>query len=95
MSPVNSKRYREPLLGSETELDAGTFDHHREHLSGQCNEIPFNPETGLSPEELEGEINAYLVAHPEQPRVLQKANVFRIVVTRGQIYIDPIDWFVE
>lgn len=95
MSLVNPKHYREPLLGRETELDAGTFDRHREHLSGQFNEIPFDPKTGLSPEELEGEINAYLVAHPEQPRVLQKANVFRIVVTSGRIYIDPIDWFVE
>ena len=94
MSLVNSKRYREPLLGRETELDAGTFDRHREHLFGQFNEIPFDPETGLSPEELEREVNAYLVAHLGHPRVLQKANVFRIVVTRGQIYIDPVDWFI-
>ena len=95
MSLVSPKRYREPLLGREAELDAGTFDRHREHLFNQFNEIPFDPETGLSPEELEKQINAYLVAHHEQPRVLQKANVFRIVVASGQIYIDPIDWFVK
>lgn len=94
MSQVTSKRYRKTLPGRETEPDSGTFDRHREHLFDQFEAIPFGPETGLSPAELEREINAYLAAHPEQPRVLQKANVFRIVVTSGQIYIDPVDWFV-
>ena len=95
MSQVNSKRYRGALLDRKTEPDAGTFDHHREHFFEQFNEIPFDPKTGSSPEDLKREVNAYLAAHPEQPRVLQKANVFRIVVTSGQIYIDPIGWFVD
>jgi len=44
MSIANPKRYLELLLSRETELDAGTFDRHREHLFNQYNEIPFDPE---------------------------------------------------
>ena len=80
---------------AETQQLWGTFDQNRDHLFNQFQEIPFDPETGLSPQELEQEIEAYLQAHPEQPRVLQKANVYRIVVTRGQIYVDPLDWYAD
>jgi len=73
----------------------GTFERNRDHLFDQFQRASFNPKTGLSLDELEQLINDYLEEHPEQPRVLQKANVFRIVVTRGQICIDPIDWFVD
>jgi formate C-acetyltransferase len=73
----------------------GTFDSIRDHLFNQFQDTPFDAETGLSLPELELEVEAYLQDHPDQPRVLQKANVFRIVVTRGQIYIDPLDWFVD
>jgi pyruvate formate-lyase/glycerol dehydratase family glycyl radical enzyme len=72
-----------------------TFDQNRDHLFRQFQELPFDPETGLSAQELDKEIEAYLKEHSNQPRVLQKANVFRIVVTRGQIFIDPVDWFVD
>ena len=73
----------------------GTFHDVRNHLFKQFQNIPFVPETGISVDELDREIREYLDNHPEQPRVLQKANVFRIVVTRGQIYIDPQDWFAD
>ena len=73
----------------------GTFEGLRDHLFDQFEKAPFDPETGLSPGELEREVDEYLAAHAEQPRVLQKANVFRIVATRGQICIDPVDWFAD
>jgi len=72
-----------------------TFEDSRGHLFNQFQDIPFDPRTGLSPRELEQEIEEYLRTHQEQPRVLQKANVFRIVATRGQIYIDPHGWFID
>jgi hypothetical protein len=71
----------------------GTFEDIREHLYNQFQDTPFDPRTGLSPTELGREVEAYLEAHSAQPRVLQKANIFRIVLTRGQIYLDPLDWF--
>jgi len=73
----------------------GTFEGLRDHLFDQFEKTPFDPETGLPLAELEREVDEYLLAHPEQPRVLQKANVFRIVVTRGQICVDPVDWFAD
>ena len=73
----------------------GTFENLRDRLFDQFQNVPFVPETGLSLEELKQEVEAYLQSHPDQPRVLQKANVYRIVVTRGRIYIDPLDWYAD
>jgi hypothetical protein len=73
----------------------GTFEQVREHLFNQFQEIPFSREGGLSLEELKCEVEGYLAAHLDQPRVLQKANIYRLVVTQGQICVDPYDWFVD
>ncbi len=73
----------------------GTFEKMRDHLFEQFVDIPFDHSTGVSADELEGEIEAFLSAHHGLPRALQKAEVFRIVVTRGRIAVDPHDWFVS
>lgn len=73
----------------------GTFEGLREHLFQQFQDVLFVPETGLSLEELKQEVEAYLQANPHMPKVLQKANVYRIVVTRGQICLDPVDWYAD
>jgi pyruvate formate-lyase/glycerol dehydratase family glycyl radical enzyme len=72
-----------------------TFDLVREHLFHQFEDPPYDPESGLSPSELDREVQDYLQVHGDTPRVLQKAFVFHLVVTRGQISIDPRDWFVD
>ena len=72
-----------------------TFEDVREHLFHQFTSTPFDASSGLPLEELEGEIEGFLAAHPEMPRVLQKAHVYRLVVTRAQIAVDPLDWFVD
>jgi formate C-acetyltransferase len=73
----------------------GTFEQLRDHLFDQFQDVPWAQETGVPVEELERLVYAYLEAHPDQPRVLQKANVYRIVVTQGQICVDPRDWFAD
>ncbi|MCJ7609133.1 hypothetical protein MUP00_05630 [Candidatus Bathyarchaeota archaeon] len=73
----------------------GTFEQNREHLFKQYQEIPFDPATGLSLQELEHKIETYLKQHSQEPRILLKANVFRIVATDAQIYVDPLDWFAD
>jgi formate C-acetyltransferase len=73
----------------------GTFDRVRRHLSNQFKNIPFDVTTGISVEVLQNEIDDYLRKNLGQPKVLQKANIFRIVTTRGQICIDPRDWFID
>jgi pyruvate formate-lyase/glycerol dehydratase family glycyl radical enzyme len=72
-----------------------TFDSVREHLFHQFENPPFDPATGLPPEELERAIEAYLDANPDTPRVLQKAQVFALILTKGQIAVDPQDWFAD
>ena len=72
-----------------------SIDEVREHLFHQFETPPYDPSTGLSPEALEREVQTYLETHGEVPRVLQKAYVFNLVVTRSQIYVDPRDWFVD
>ena len=73
----------------------GTFGHVREQLFDQFQEMAFETTTGLPLEALREEVETYLHAHADQPRVLQKANVYAIVLTRGQICVDPTDWFVD
>ena len=80
---------------AQAEQTWGTFESVRDHLFDQFQNIQFDPETGLSLEDLKQEVEAYLQTHPDHPRVLQKANVYRIVVTRGQIFLDPLDWFAD
>ena len=86
-----------PLQTVETDTKAlwGRFESIRDSLFTQYDDIEFDPSTGLSLEELETEIAAYLKENRALPRILQKANVTRIVLTRGRIAIDPEDWFVD
>ena len=62
-----------------------TFETLRDHLFDQFETPPFDPESGVPPDALALEIEDYLASHPDMPRVLQKAHIFRIVVTHGQI----------
>lgn len=72
-----------------------TFDSLREHLYDQFRDVPFAPASGLPLEELERQARECLQAHAGQPRVLQKAHLFRLVVTQGQIYVDARDRFAD
>jgi pyruvate formate-lyase/glycerol dehydratase family glycyl radical enzyme len=73
----------------------GTFDGVREHLYDQFQNIQYDLDTGLSIKDLENEVETYLQNHPDHPKVLQKANIFRISLTHSQICIDPVDWFAS
>ena len=72
-----------------------SFEAVRDHLFHQFENPPFDPSTGLSPEALEQEAQAYLETHRDTPRVLQKAFLYHLVATRAQITVDPQDWFVD
>lgn len=73
----------------------GTFECEREHLFEQFRDVPWEIDSGLAPDDLAREVHAYLEAHRDEPRVIQKANVLRIVMTRGQIALDPRDWYAD
>ena len=72
-----------------------TFENVREHLALQFENPPYDPTSGLDPQELEDAVSSFLAAHHELPRILQIAHVYRLVVTRGQIAVDPQDWFAD
>jgi formate C-acetyltransferase len=83
-------------LKTSTQAPAGdTFQRVRDYLYDQFQDPPFDPATGLPVDELERTVRAYLDAHPALPRVLQKAHAYRLVVTRGQIHVDPLDWYAD
>ncbi|MFN2157880.1 MAG: pyruvate formate lyase family protein [Anaerolineae bacterium] len=73
----------------------GTLGEVRDHLYNQFQDPPFDPSTGLPVDELERTVRVYLATHPELPRVLCKAHAYRLVVTLGQIAIDPLDWYAD
>jgi pyruvate formate-lyase/glycerol dehydratase family glycyl radical enzyme len=82
----------------ETQVRApawGRFGELRDHLYDQFQDPPFDPATGLPLDALERTVRAYLAAHSELPRVLQKAHAYRLVVTLGQISVDPLDWYAD
>ena len=79
----------------ETQALWGTFDANREHLYEQFRDVPWERDSGLAPEELARAVEEYLTTHPDEPRVVQKANVLRIIMTRGQIALDPLDWYAD
>ena len=70
-----------------------TFDQVRDRLYDQFQDVQWDESTGLSLEELRRVVWAYLADHAAEPRILQKANVYRILVTQGQIALEPWDWF--
>jgi pyruvate formate-lyase/glycerol dehydratase family glycyl radical enzyme len=83
-------------LETSTQAPAwGTFQQVRDHLYDQFQDPPFDPASGLPVDELERMVRAYLADHPALPRVLQKAHAYRLVVTRGQIHVDPLDWYAD
>jgi formate C-acetyltransferase len=88
---------------AETELDYSSeaiadevrFEALRGHLSRQFEEPGFDEATGLSVDELRDAVEDRLGEMAGEPRVLRKAEAFRIIVTQGQIGVDPQDWFVD
>lgn len=75
--------------------DLDTFDASRDIIFRRFKNADFVPRSGVAPEELQHIADAYLADHPDEPRILQKANIFRLVLTRGRICVDPLDWFAE
>jgi pyruvate formate-lyase/glycerol dehydratase family glycyl radical enzyme len=84
------------FYSAEGELcEWGTFDAVRKHLEKQFEETVFDQGSGMTAQELEKEIEHYLLDNNSQPKVIQKAEIYHIIVTRGQIAVDPLDWFAD
>jgi formate C-acetyltransferase len=73
----------------------GTFDAVREHLEQQYVAPAYQTGSGLAPEQLAREAERYLALHTGQARVLQKANLYRLILEKGRIQVDPQDFFAD
>jgi trans-4-hydroxy-L-proline dehydratase len=72
-----------------------SFDTHRDTIFKRFKNPPFSTESGLPPAALQQVVDVYLRDNASEPRIIQKANVFRLVLESGRIYIEPLDWFAE
>lgn len=72
-----------------------TFDRIRPHLEEQYRNWAPNPETGLSPEELEKLADRCFESHRGEPLILTKAAIFELILTKARIGVDPADWFAD
>jgi|TARA_B100001964_G_scaffold218082_1_gene258743 formate C-acetyltransferase len=72
-----------------------SFESSRDTIFRRFKNAPYSDSTGVSVSELEHLADVYLADHSGDPKILQKANIFRLVLERGRIYVDPLDWFAE
>ncbi len=57
--------------------------------------VPLAIKMGRGEELGPAEVEAYLAPNSGKRRVIQKANVYQIVVPRAQIHVGPADWFAD
>lgn len=72
-----------------------SFDENRDIIFRRFKDVPYSPGTGVPSDDLQRLVDDYLGDNADEPRILKKANVFRLILERGRIYVDPLDWFAE
>jgi len=70
------------------------FDQERERLERQYVDVAFEPCSGLSKEELVGELAEHRAQNPDEPRILTKAWLLHLLCSRARIAPEPGDPFV-
>ena len=73
-----------------------TYETVRPLLMAQCKPEGYNPDTGVPIPELEKLVADYVAAHEQdEPRIILRANMFKILLENGQLRVDPFDWFAD
>ena len=62
-------------------------------LFNQYEDVVYEPESGLSPGDLETEVQQFLTENTGLPRVLVRAEVFSIIAKKARISMQPYEWF--
>ena len=70
------------------------FDQARPHLERQYLDVKFDPESGLSKEELVAELQQHRAASPGEPRMLTKAWLLHLLCAKARLAPEPGDPFV-
>lgn len=72
-----------------------SFDELRGVLERQYDEPSLDEASGLSPEELDDAVVRYLAAHPCQPAILSKAELFAYLLDNCRIKADDFEFIVD
>jgi len=71
------------------------FDSARSRLERQYIDVKFDPSSGLSREELADELAWHGAENPDEPRIMTRAWLFRLLCSKGRIAIEPDDYFAD
>ncbi|MEW6359116.1 MAG: glycyl radical enzyme domain-containing protein [Planctomycetota bacterium] len=71
------------------------FDLVRSRLEQQYLDVRFDPASGRSGEELLAELNRHRAEHPDEPRILTRSWLLRLICSKGRIAPDPEDYFAD
>jgi formate C-acetyltransferase len=71
------------------------FDEVRPRLERQYLDAWFDPDSGLSSEELSTELARHRATHSGEPRILTRAWLFHLLCTRARIAVEPDDYLAD
>ncbi len=71
------------------------FDEVRDQLERQYLDVTFDPASGLSKEELVAELERHRAENPDEPRIMTRAWLFRLLCTKARIAVEPDDYFAD
>lgn len=71
------------------------FDHARQRLERQYLDAQFDPDSGLSREELVSELERHRSENPDEPRILTRAWLFHLLCCKARIAPEPDDYFAD
>ena len=70
-----------------------SFESVRDALYDQFESVAYEPGSGLDPVVLEKQVQTYLTTHAQEPRVIQRAEVFAMIARNARIAMAPYEWF--
>jgi len=71
------------------------YDEVCDRLKRQYAEAQYDPQAGLSKDELQAELARHRAENPGEPRIMTRAWLLRLLCTRARIAVDPEDYFVD
>jgi len=71
------------------------FGQARKQLERQYLDAEFDPTSGLSKEELVAEVERHRAENPDEPRIITRAWLFRLLCTKARIAVEPDDYFAD
>ncbi len=87
-------RVREPRSPIRPLSRLERFDAARPRLEAQYETAAFDPDSGLSREDLAAAFEQHRRAHPDEPRMLTKARLLNLLCRRARLAPEPGDPFV-